>query len=122
MNNKKYQALQNTTDWIINSSSDEFLSTFNMLNDEYSGLTIGEFIDSYIDDKYNNIEYNIITTTNFIFGAEEISSLKEKEPTIVLKESGKVSVENVRSIDLPNGFTDSYNAANDEIYDYSFAA
>lgn len=40
----KYTALKNTTDWIANSSSEEFKSTFNELGDNYSGLTIGDFL------------------------------------------------------------------------------
>ena len=61
--NSKYNALKNTTDWIINSSSEEFMSTFKNLNDNYSGITIGEFIDSFIEQSESNcIEYDIITT------------------------------------------------------------
>lgn len=46
----KYEGLQKVTDWIINSSSEEFMGTFNKLNDkEYSGLTLGDFLDS-LDD------------------------------------------------------------------------
>ena len=70
--NSKYNALKNTTDWIINSSSEEFMSTFKNLNDNYSGITIGEFIDSFIEQSESNcIEYDIITTENFIFGLDE---------------------------------------------------
>lgn len=41
----KYEGLQKVTDWIKNSSSEEFMGTFNKLNDkEYSGPTIGDFL------------------------------------------------------------------------------
>lgn len=41
----KYESLQKVTDWIKNSPSEEFMGTFNKLNDkEYSGLTIGDFL------------------------------------------------------------------------------
>lgn len=43
----KYESLQKVTDWIKNSSSEEFMGTFNKLNEkEYSGPTIGDFLDS----------------------------------------------------------------------------
>lgn len=46
----KYEALQKISDWIKNSSSEEFMGTFNKLNDkEYSGPTLGDFLDS-LDD------------------------------------------------------------------------
>lgn len=57
----KYTALQNTTDWIVNSSIEEFMSTFNELGDNYEGITLGEYIDLFLDTKLNNgIEYNIL--------------------------------------------------------------
>lgn len=128
--NNKYTALNNTTDWIINSSSEEFMSTFNMLDGNYSGITIGEFIDLFVDDKKNNdIEYNIITTGNFIFGAEEITSDKDKEwKQITMSE--RTHIGSVELIDIKNikvagedkKYTDLYYAANDSVYDYSLAA
>lgn len=43
----KYEGLQKVTDWIKNSSSEEFMETFNKLNDnEYSGPTLGDFLSS----------------------------------------------------------------------------
>ena len=46
----KYEGLQKVTDWIKNSSSEEFMESFNKLNDkEYSGPTLGDFLDS-LDD------------------------------------------------------------------------
>ena len=43
----KYEGLQKVTDWIKNSSSEEFMGTFNKLNDkEYSGPTLGDFLGS----------------------------------------------------------------------------
>lgn len=41
----KYEGLQKITDWIKNSSSEEFMETFNKLDKEYSGMTLGDFID-----------------------------------------------------------------------------
>lgn len=40
----KYIALQNTTNWIENSSSEEFMSLYNKLGDDYSGTTVGEIL------------------------------------------------------------------------------
>lgn len=41
----KYESLQKVTDWIKNSSKEEFMGTFNKLNDkEYSGPTLGDFL------------------------------------------------------------------------------
>lgn len=45
----RYEGLQKVTDWIKNSSSEEFMGTFNKLNDNYSGPTLGDFLDS-LDD------------------------------------------------------------------------
>lgn len=38
----KYIAMQNTTDWIRNSSKEEFLEGFKQLGDNYSGPTLVE--------------------------------------------------------------------------------
>lgn len=48
----KYESLKNVTNWIENSSSEEFMSTFNSLNNNYSNnsITLGDFIDHYIDN------------------------------------------------------------------------
>ena len=43
--NTKYDSLKRITDWINNSSSDEFMSKFNKLGDNYSGINVGEFRD-----------------------------------------------------------------------------
>ena len=55
----KYEALQNTTNWIVNSSPEEFLSTFNQLEGDYDGITLGEYIDSSLDDSVELDDYNI---------------------------------------------------------------
>lgn len=48
----KYEGLQKVTDWIINSSSEEFMGTFNKLNNkEYSGPTLGDFLGSLDDSE-----------------------------------------------------------------------
>ena len=67
MNNKadnmkdKYDSLNKITNWIKNSSSDEFMSTFNELGDNYSGITIGEFIDSFNESNESFIESNEVS-------------------------------------------------------------
>lgn len=61
----KYEGLQKVTDWIKNSSSEEFMGTFNKLNDkEYSGPTIGDFLDS-LDDTEEVEEGDPITEEEF---------------------------------------------------------
>ena len=55
----KYEALQNTTNWIVNSSPEEFLSTFNQLEGDYDGITLGEYIDSSLDDSVELDDYNV---------------------------------------------------------------
>lgn len=125
----KYDALKNTTNWIINSSSEEFISTFKMLDGNYSGITVGEFIDSFFDHSDNNFfEYELITTGNFIFGAEEIISNNKKEwtPINITEKAGVKGVElidikNINLINTEQKCTDLYDAANDCIY-YSLAA
>lgn len=42
----KYESLKRITDWIKNSSSEEFMEKFNQLDRNYSGMTIGDFLDS----------------------------------------------------------------------------
>ena len=128
--NSKYNALKNTTDWIINSSSEEFMSTFKNLNDNYSGITIGEFTDSFIEQSESNcIEYDIITTENFIFGLDEfITDEKYEWKNIISPEKaylGNVELvdpRNIKLIDSAQGCTDLYDAANDSLYYYSLAA
>lgn len=46
----KYESLQKITDWIKNSPSEEFMEKFNRLDDNNSGITIGDFLDLYIID------------------------------------------------------------------------
>lgn len=117
----KYTALQNTTDWIVNSSIEEFMSTFNELGDNYEGITLGEYIDLFLDTELDNgIEYNILTTDNFIFGAEvgfiANNSVFETYPI------EEVSIKGVQHIKLDSNLTDCYNASNDELYGVSLAA
>lgn len=63
-------SLNAVTKWIENSSSEEFLLNFNKLGNNYSGITLGEYLDEYgvIEDESDL--YNILTTENFIYGAE----------------------------------------------------
>lgn len=44
----KYEKLKNVTNWIEDSSSEEFMSTFNELNNNYpnNSITLGDFIDN----------------------------------------------------------------------------
>lgn len=41
---KKYKSLEEMTNWIKNSSSEEFMSTFNKLGDDYNGPTVEDFL------------------------------------------------------------------------------
>lgn len=61
----KYEGLQKVTDWIKNSSSEEFMGTFNKLNDkEYLGPTLGDFLDS-LDDTEEVEEGELITEKEY---------------------------------------------------------
>ena len=120
----KYDSLNKITDWIKNSSSDEFMSTFNELGDNYSGITIGEFIDSFIDSNDGCFsEYDIITTENFIFGAEEIPSDGTNEWEMIntslevqFINFKLVDINNIHMIDNEKKCTDIYDVAKDDIY------
>lgn len=41
---KKYKSLEEMTNWIKNSSSEEFMGTFNKLGDDYNGPTVEDFL------------------------------------------------------------------------------
>lgn len=45
MNN--YDALDAVTKWIKESSHEEFMKNFNTLEGQYSGITIGEYLDNH---------------------------------------------------------------------------
>ena len=86
-----------------------------------SSLEEGEYIDLFIDTDLNDdIEFNILTTDNFIFGAESkfTGDNIALEPCLI----EEPAIERVYSIGLDAKLTDSYNASNDEIYDFSCAA
>ena len=120
----KYDSLNKITDWIKNSSSDEFMSTFNELGDNYSGITIGEFIDSFIDNTDDDFsEYNIITTGDFIFGAEEMPSDSKNKWEMIntslnvqIINFELVDINNIHMIDNKNKYTNLYDVAKDDIY------
>lgn len=119
----KYTALKNTTDWIVNSSIEEFMSTFNQLGDNYEGITLGEYIDLFIDtDLINdNIEYNILTTDNFIFNAKT-QAKNDKCSFVQTYPVEETTSEKMVLVKLPPNLTDCYNASNDELYGFSCAA
>ena len=124
----KYDSLKRVTNWIKDSSSDEFMSTFTKLDDNYSGVTIGDFIDSFIDDSDSNFfEYDILTTGNFIFGAEESTSESKNEwkfiktPEVDHSESSEfINIKDICMIDNKQKYTNLYDATKDDTY--SFAA
>lgn len=47
----KYTALENTLDWIKNSSPEEFAEGLNSLTGDYNGVNIGEIIESFKTDE-----------------------------------------------------------------------
>lgn len=80
----KYQALQNTTDWIVNCSIEEFMGGFNNLlfsDTEQDSPNLGSIIDSFPDFEFlenqDSLCINIMTTDNFVFGAEVVSNKLE---------------------------------------------
>lgn len=120
----KYLALRNTMDWITNSSSEEFMNTFNQLDDKYDGMTLGEYIDLFIDTDLNStIEYNIMTTDNFIFGAkaDQINNTDTRFEPCIIKQ--KIVERKIQSIEYPLHLITKFdNASNDELYYLSCAA
>ena len=50
----KYEAMRNTTKWIEECTIEEFLESFNSLEGDYSGQTIGEFVHDCIEDDFSN--------------------------------------------------------------------
>lgn len=121
----KYVALQNTTNWIVNSSSEEFMSTFNELGDGYGGMTLGDYIDLFIDsdlDINDIIEYNILTTEDFVFGAD----IQENDShQFYINESysmEELTIEKMQYVELPSNLQNCYDAANDELYNFCYAA
>lgn len=47
----KYTALENTLNWIENSSAEEFMAGFNSLTGDYGGVTIAEVIADFESDE-----------------------------------------------------------------------
>lgn len=56
MSDKKYEGMKAITDWIKNCPSEEFMKTFNELGNNYSGLTIGDFLGA---DETEELCYDI---------------------------------------------------------------
>lgn len=123
----KYDALDNTMEWIKNSSSEDFMRGFNTLEGEYCGITIGEYIESLSDfEEHEEITYSIITTEDFIFGLEnEFVSLSEPLD-IISYETGSGVMERISvnaELNSSSDIIDSYDASNDDLYlDMSYAA
>lgn len=120
----KYDSLEKITNWIKNSSSEEFMSKFNKLGDNYSGITIGEFIDSFIDNSDDiSSEYDILTTGNFVFDAEETTSdCQNKWEILTPKKDVKlgcfelVDIKDIHITDNKQKCTDLYDAKKEDIY------
>lgn len=131
--NTKYDSLKRITDWINNSSSDEFMSKFYKLGDNYSGITVGEFIDSFIDNSEGDFsECDILTTGNFFFGAEAMISDSKNEQVMVstpvspedteFKSSELVDINDIRMLDDKKKCTNLYDVAEDDVYSLAEAA
>lgn len=54
----KYNALRSTTDWILNSPSEEFMSSFKTLKNDCSKMTAGAFIDCAIKKEKDDCEHD----------------------------------------------------------------
>lgn len=109
---KKYEALKAVTQWIRESSSEDFMKNFNTLEGQYSGITIGEYLDHYgiLDDEYEF--QNIMTTSNFIFGLETVSINIQFEESIRITEFENIKVEVLSSTQ----YSGSYSPKNDSPY------
>lgn len=76
----KYEAMQRTTDWIKNSSVEEFMEFFNRLprhevneNNPSLGSVVDCLFDFELLERRDNLCYHIMITDNFVFGAETVS-------------------------------------------------
>ena len=52
---KNNVALEAVTKWIEESTEEDFIKNFNKLEDQYTGITIGEYLDEYGSDVSNEL-------------------------------------------------------------------
>lgn len=103
------------TKWIETSSTDEFLANFKSLGDNYSGITLAEYLEEYgvIEDE-SDLQ-NIFTTDDFIYGAE-IKEYDDSDFHIIESINNEdVLIQKVIQIDF-NVTLNSFEATNDSPY------
>jgi hypothetical protein len=67
---KNYDTLDAVTKWIRESTAEDFIKNFNKLEGQYTGITIGEYLDEYSVSEISFEFQNIMTTPDFIFGLD----------------------------------------------------
>ena len=102
--------------WIETSSSADFLKNFNKLEGQYSGITIGEYLEvcSVVENEY---EFrNVMTSIDFIFGLEdEPMSIKIGDSSEFTSNEMIKSIE-VEELKLGDQYSDLFEAQNDSPY------
>lgn len=118
MSDKKYEGMKAISNWIKNCPSEEFMRTFNELEDNYSGPTIGDFLGDADDEPEESEEpyaYDInqdfrefleelkqldIKISDFIWIYECILLNEEKDYKLVCdtREYIKKCIENIESL------------------------
>lgn len=109
------------TKWIETSSSEDFLLNFKSLGDNYSGITLAEYLEEYgISEDESDLQ-NILTTDDFIYGAE-LKEHDDSEFQIVERVNNEnLSVQNVIELDFQVTLN-LFEATNDSPYVEALAA
>ena len=109
------------TNWIETSSSEEFLLNFKSLSDNYSGITLAEYLEEYgVIEEESDLQ-NILTTDDFIYGAE-LKEYDDSEFQIVESVNNEnLSVQNVIELDFKVTLN-LFEATNDSPYVEALAA
>src|SRR5690606_17197839 len=97
------------------------LLNFNKLDGNYSGITLGEYLDEYgiIDDESDF--HNILTSEDFIYGAEAKTYDDSDFNMINRVDDNNVSIQHVTEIDCQTKLN-LFEATNDSPYFEALAA
>lgn len=88
------------TQWIETCSSEEFLLNFKSLGDNYSGITLAEYLEEYGIIEEESDLHNILTTDDFIYGAE-IKEFDDSDFQIIERVNNEnLSVQKVIELDF----------------------
>lgn len=109
------------TKWIETSSTEDFLLNFTSLGDNYSGITLAEYLEEYGMNEDESDLQNILTTDDFIYGAE-LKEHDDSEFQIVERVNNEnLSVQNIIEVDFQVTLN-LFEATNDSPYVEALAA